>query len=116
MVETHRRRSNDALAERKQVWAQEQRSVSYGDQSGQVKAARTSNPFLAATNCSSCQATLRWLDKAFGACFHRINTGETPGHPRFKGRNRFAIVEFPSSGDGCRFDGRRIYFQHTSGG
>jgi putative transposase len=112
MVETHRRLYNDALAERKQVWEQEQRSVSYSDQSGQLKAARTTNPFLAATNFSSCQATLRRLDKAFGAFFRRIKAGETPGYPRFKGRNRFATVEFPSYGDGCRFDGRRIYFQH----
>lgn len=112
MLETHRRLYNDALAERKQAWAQEQRSVSYGDQSGQLKAARTTNPFLATTNFSSCQATLRRLDTAFVAFFRRIKAGETPGYPRFKGRNRFATVEFPSYGDGCRFDGRRIYFQH----
>lgn len=112
MLETHRRLYNDALAERKQAWEQEQRSVSYGEQSGQLKAARTANAFLAATNFSSCQATLRRLDTAFGAFFRRINARETPGYPRFKGRNRFATVVFPSYGDGCRFDGGKVYFQH----
>lgn len=112
MLETHRRLYNNALAERKQAWEQAQRSVSYGDQSGQLKHLRTTNPFLAATNFSSCQATLRRLDKAFQAFFRRVKTGETPGYPRFKGRNRFATVEFPSYGDGCRFDGKRVYFQH----
>jgi putative transposase len=112
MLETHRRLYNDALAERKQAWEQERRSVSYGEQSGQLKVARTTNPFLAATNFSSCQATLRRLDKAFQGFFRRVKAGETPGHPRFKGRNRFDTVEFPSYGDGCRFDGRCVYFQH----
>jgi putative transposase len=113
MLETHRRLYNHALAERKQAWEQEQHSVSYGEQSGQLKAARKTNPFLAATNFSSCQATLRRLDKSFQAFFRRVKAGETPGHPRFKGRNRFDTVEFPSYGDGCRFDGRCVYFQHV---
>ena len=112
MRETHRRLYNDALAERKQAWEQEQRRVSYGEQSGQLKVARKTNPFLAATNFSSCQSTLRRLDTAFQAFFRRVKAGETPGHPRFKGRNRFDTVEFPSYGDGCRFDGRCVYFQH----
>jgi putative transposase len=113
MLETHRRLYNDALAERKLAWEHQHRSVSYGEQSAQLKATRKTNPFLAATNFSSCQATLRRLDKAFVAFFGRVKSGETPGHPRFKGRNRFDTVEFPSYGDGCRFDGRCVYFQHV---
>ena len=112
MLETHRRLYHDALAARKQAWEQEQRSVSYGEPSGQLKSARKTNRFLAATNFSSCQATLRRLDRAFQAFFRRVKAGETPGHPRFKSRNRFATVEFPSVGDGCRFDGRCVSFQH----
>jgi putative transposase len=113
MLETHRRLYNDGLKERKQAWEQEQRSVSYGEQSGQLKANRKTNPFLATTNFSSCQATLRRLDKAFQAFFRRVKANETPGYPRFKGRNRFDMVEFSSYGDGCRFDGRCVYFQHV---
>jgi putative transposase len=113
MLETHRRLYNDALSERKQAWEQERRGVTYGEQSGQLKAARKTNPFLAATNFSSCQATLRRLDKTFQAFFRRMKAGETPGYPRFKGRHRFDTVEFPSYGDGCRFDGRCVYFQHV---
>jgi len=113
MLETHRRLYNDALQERKHAWELSQRSVSYGEQSGQLKATRKTTPFLAASNFSSCQATLRRLDKAFQAFFGRVKAGETPGHPRFKGRNRFDTVEFPSYRDGCRFDGRCVYFQHV---
>jgi putative transposase len=113
MLETNRRLYNDALAERKHTWEQEQRSVSYAEQSGQLRALRKTNSFLATANFSSCQATLRRLDKAFQAFFRRVKAGVTAGYPRFKGRSRFDTVEFPSYGDGCRFDGHCIYFQHV---
>jgi putative transposase len=57
---------------------------------------------------------LRRLDRAFQAFFRRLKAGETPGYPRFKGRARFDTVEFPSYGDGCKWDGAtaHVYFQH----
>ncbi|MBV9788015.1 MAG: transposase [Chloroflexi bacterium] len=113
MLETHRRLYNRALAERKDAWEQERRSVSYVDQSAQLKIERTTNPYLALTNFSSCQATLRRLDKAFQAFFRRVKAGETAGYPRFKGRNRFATVDFPGYRNGCKLDGDRMYFQHV---
>ena len=114
MLETHRRLYNAALAERKDTYEQEHRLVSYGQQSGHLKAERTTNPYLAKTNFSSCQATLRRLDKAFQAFFRRVKVGETPGYPRFKGPHRFDTVEFPSYGDGCKLAEGRAYFQHIS--
>lgn len=112
MLETHRRLYNQALAERKTAWEEEQRTVTYGQQSAHLKSERTVNAYLARTNFSSCQATLRRLDRAFQAFFRRIKAGETPGYPRFKGRNRFDTVEFPSYGDGCKLDGAVVYLQH----
>ncbi|HEY0737197.1 MAG TPA: transposase [Herpetosiphonaceae bacterium] len=112
MLDTHRHLYNRALEERKNAWEQERRSVSYRDQSAHLKIERTTNPYLAATNFSSCQATLRRLDKAFQAFFRRVKAGEKAGHPRFKSRNRFDTVEFPSYNDGCKLDGNRMYFQH----
>jgi putative transposase len=113
MLETHRRLYNDALASRKQAWETDQRSVSYGDQSACLKDARKSNPFLAETNFSSTQATLRRLDRSFQAFFRRLTEGDVPGYPRFKGFNRFDTVEFPSYGDGCRLKENRVYIQHV---
>jgi putative transposase len=112
MLDTHRHLYNRALAERKAAWEEEQRSVSYGEQSAHLKDERTTNPYLADTNFSSCQATLRRLDWSFQAFFRRVKNGETPGYPRFKGRNRFDTVEFPSYGDGCKLEGALVYFQH----
>ena len=114
MVETHRHLYNRALAARKDAWEQERRSVSYGDQSATLKAQRLANPYLGKTNFSSCQATLRRLDRVFRAFFRRLKAGATPGYPRFKGQGRFTTVVFPAHGDGCRLhpDGR-AYFQHV---
>lgn len=111
-LETHRHLYNRALAGRKDAWEAEQRAVRYGEQSGHLKADRTTNPYLAKTNFSSCQATLRRLDRAFQAFFRRCKAGETPGYPRFRGYGRFDSVEFPSYGDGCRLKDGRAEFQH----
>jgi putative transposase len=110
MLETHRRLYNRALAERKTAWEERQESVSYGQQAAHLKDKRTTNAYLARTNFSSCQATMRRLDRAFQAFFRRVKAGETPGYPRFKGRNPFDTVEFPPFGDGCKLDGRLVYF------
>ncbi len=112
MLDTHRHLYNRALAERKHAWEQEQRSVRYEDQSAQLKIDRTSNPYLAQTNFSSCQATLRRLKRAFEAFFRRVKAGDDPGYPRFKGHDRFDTVDYPSYGDGCKIARNRVYFQH----
>ncbi len=113
MLETHRHLYNRALAERKDAWEAEKRSVSYQEQSAHLKTDRTTNPYLQTTNFSSCQATLRRLQRAFENFFRRLKEGEKdPGYPRFKGRNRFDTVEFPSYGDGCKLKDGRLYIQH----
>lgn len=109
-LESHRVLYNAALEHRRWSW-QRGVSVSYGDQSAELKAIRRDDEGMAACNFSSCQATLRRLDRAFRAFFRRVKAGETPGYPRFKGRDRFDTVEFPSHGDGCRFAGDRVTFQ-----
>ena len=112
MLDTHRQLYNRALAERKAAWETAQRSVRYEDQSAQLKAERVVNPDLAATNFSSCQATLRRLKQTFDAFFRRVKAGQQAGYPRFKGRDRFDTVEYPRYGDGCKVTGDRVYFQH----
>ncbi len=57
---------------------------------------------------------MRRLDKAFAAFFRRVKAGgQRPGYPRFKGRDRFDTVEFPSHGDGIRLTGNRLRVQHV---
>ena len=111
-LDTHRHLYNRALAERKSAYETEQRTLTYGEQSATLKAQRTSSPFMARANFSSCQRTLKRLDRAFAAFFRRGKAGQAPGYPRFKGQGRFDTVEYTHP-DGCRFFGTSLYVQHV---
>ena len=110
ILESHRALYNAALEHRRWSWHRGV-AISYGDQSAELKTIRRDDAGMAACNFSSCQATLRRLDRSFRAFFRRLKAGEAPGYPRFKGRDRFDTVDFPSHGDGCRFSGDRVTFQ-----
>jgi putative transposase len=111
MRETHRRLYNVCLDERKTAYQTSGTTVKYTEQSARFTAARKTNPFYAEINFSSAQATMRRLDKAYKAFFRRVKAGEKPGYPRFKGRDRFDSVEFPTYGDGIRLNGDRLRIQ-----
>ncbi len=113
MLETHRRLYNDCLAERKDRYESDKVAVKYAEQSARFKAARAGNPYYARLNFSSAQATMRRLDKGFVAFFRRLKSGEKPGYPRFRGRDRYHSIEFPSHGDGVRLKGDRLRVQHV---
>jgi putative transposase len=114
MLETHRRLYNACLAQRRDAWTSEQRSVGYAEQSAWFKRERAANSYFERLNFSSAQATMRRLDKAFGNFFRRIKAKtEKPGYPRFKARGRFDSMEFPAYGDGIRLTGNRLRVQHV---
>jgi putative transposase len=105
MLRDHRTLYNAALQERRDAYRHASKtSVTYGQQSGQLKDIRGFDPDHARWSFSSQQATLRRLDKAFAAFFRRVKAGETPGYPRFRSNKRFDTVDFPKDGDGCRWD------------
>jgi putative transposase len=54
------------------------------------------------------QVAVADLDKGFQAFFRRVKAGETPGFPRFKGRNRFSSFGFKEYANGFKIDGRRL--------
>ncbi|MCI0701114.1 MAG: transposase, partial [Planctomycetia bacterium] len=113
MLETHRRLYNACLEQRKTAYETTKKSVKYSEQSAWFKSQRVANLYFARINFSSAQATMRRLDKAFAAFFRRLKSGEKPGYPRFKSRDRFDTVEFPSHGDGIRLKGNRLRVQHV---
>jgi len=113
MLESHRRLYNVCLGQRKTTYETTQVGVLYPEQSAWFKAQREINPYFARLNFSSAQATMRRLDKAFRAFFRRCKSKEDPGYPRFKGRNHFDSIEFPSYGDGIRLKINRLYVQHV---
>jgi putative transposase len=114
LLETHRRLYNACLEQRKTAYETAKRSVRYTEQSAWFKTERATNPFFAALNFSSAQATMRRLDKAFANFFRRVREGnDKPGYPRFKGRDRFDSFTFPAYRDGVRLKGDRLYVQNV---
>lgn len=111
MLETHRRLYNTALEHRKAVYQQESRYVSYFEQCSVLKRWRSENSYLANTNQSSCQATLRRLDGSFQSFVRRVRKGENPGYPRFKSVRRYDSFTYPFYGNGCKIRRDRLYLQ-----
>jgi len=108
---------NNALAERKDAWEKEQRTVTFYEQSSKLKDLRTNDKELAFLNAKACQHILHRLDKAFQRFFDGIKKGEKVGYPRFKKPNRFRTLEFTyGNGVKIRVDGRgqqRLYVQNV---
>ena len=107
-LETCRRFYNGCLAERKEAYEQEKRTVSKFAQLRKVKTLKATSPYAANIHSHILQVVVADLDKAFQNFFRRVKSGETPGYPRFKGRDRFDSFGLKEYGNGFRLDGRRL--------
>jgi putative transposase len=107
-LETCRRFYNDCLAERKLAYAERKESISKFAQLRKVKVLKDTSPYAASIHSHVLQTVVADLDKAFQAFFRRIQSGQTPGFPRFKGKNRFDSFGFKEYGNGFKLDGRRL--------
>ena len=107
-LETCRHFYNACLDERKTAWEERQESLGKFAQMRQVKNLKASNPYASGVHSHVLQVVVADLDKAFAAFFRRVKAGETPGYPRFKGRNRFHSFGFKEYGNGFKVEGRRL--------
>jgi putative transposase len=107
-LETCRRWYNRCLAERKDIYEQEQRTIGKYEQLRQVKTYKATNPFATPVHSHVLQTVVQDLDKAFQAFFRRVKAGEDPGYPRFKGKHRFKSFGFKEYGNGFKVDGHRL--------
>jgi putative transposase len=78
------------------------------EQLRRVKVHKANNPYATGIHSHVLQVVVADLDKAFQAFFRRVKAGESPGYPRFKGRNRFRSFGFKEEGNGFKIDGRRL--------
>jgi putative transposase len=99
---------NACLAERRDVYAAEDRTVGKFEQLAKVKDFRKDDPRARQVHSHVVQVATADLDKAFQAFFRRVKAGEKPGYPRFKGYNRFDSFGFKEYGNGFKIDGRRL--------
>jgi putative transposase len=99
----HRALHNAALEERIEAYRKAGKSIGFADQCKSVTAIRLDDPAYRGLNAQSLQVTLKRLDRAFQNFFRRVKSGQTPGFPRFKNRDRFPGFGFKQHGDGFRF-------------
>ncbi len=105
-LETCRRLYNNALAERRDAWKDEQRSVTYREQQDALPGNK--DEYQQQVHSQILQDVLRRLRKAFDAFFRRVRNGGTAGHPRFKGKGRYDSFTYPQSGFSLSEDERHI--------
>lgn len=106
-LETCRRWYNQCLAERRDAWQDRNMLVGRYQQLAKVKDQKAFNPYAKGIHSHVLQIVVVDLDKAFQAFFRRVKAGETPGYPRFKGRNRFDSFGYKEYGS-FKIDGRRL--------
>lgn len=89
---------NKTLEVRKTAWEERQESVSRYDTIRMLPDWKKEHPFLTNAYSQCLQEACIRVDLAFKAFFRRVKAGQTPGHPRFKGVNRYDSFTYPQSG------------------
>jgi len=116
ICEAQRQLYNAALEERIDYYRKMGRGRTYIDQCKAVTEWRQSDADAAITPLNIQRWTLKRLDDAYKAFFHRLKARNgKAGFPRFRGRGRwdsFGFAEF----SGIRFDGKRLRFKGFPGG
>jgi putative transposase len=103
-LEDTRQLYNAALEERREAWRMGRHRVTFYSQDAQLKEIRADHPEWYGRWSFNCErAAIRRLDEAFHAFFDRVESGQKPGYPRFKGRGWWDSIEWPEK-DGARWD------------
>ncbi len=89
---------NETLATRKNAYEQEGRSVSYYETKKLLPQWKEEKPELKNVYSQVLQEAVKRVDLAFQAFFRRVQNGEKPGYPRFRGRGRYDSFTYTQSG------------------
>ncbi len=100
---------NAALSERRDAYRYAGISLTYYDQQNDLPEIRHDIREEYADIASHVlQDVLRRLEKAMQAFFRRIREGQTPGYPRFQGRDRYDSFTYPDRA-GWKVEGDRLH-------
>lgn len=89
---------NAALQERREAWKYAHKSISCYEQINDLPEIKELREEYKDIHSQVLQDTLRRVDKAFKAFFARCKRGDTPGFPRFQGRDRYDSFTYPQCG------------------
>ena len=97
---------NAALQERRDAYKMAGTSINYYDQANQLPEIKEIREDYKEIHSQVLQDVLRRVDKAMKAFFRRVKSGETPGYPRFQGRDRYDSFTYPQGGYSLTADNR----------
>ncbi|HAT45888.1 MAG TPA: transposase [Ktedonobacter sp.] len=97
---------NAALQERRDAYRMAGKSLNYYDQANQLPEIKDIREEYNGIHSQVLQDVLRRVEKAFKRFFARWKSGETPGYPRFQGRNRYDSFTYPQGGSSLTADNR----------
>ena len=89
---------NAALQERRDAYRMCGTSITYYDQANQLPEIKQDRAEYQDIHSQVLQDVLRRVDTTFKAFFARCKRGDTPGFPRYKGRNSFDSFTYPQAG------------------
>ena len=95
---------NTALEQRKVAYERCGVTLSRYQQEAELKDLRADMPEYAAIHSHVLQDVLARLDKTYQAFFRRVKAGQTPGFPRYQGRNRYHSFTYKHYGNGARLE------------
>ncbi len=97
---------NNTLAFRKDAWEQEKKQVKHYDCQNRIPGLKLTRSWLKDVHSQVLQQVAIRVDLAFQAFFRRVKAGETPGHPRFKGKGQYDSFTYTQSG--FKLDGSHL--------
>jgi putative transposase len=95
---------NAAIGERREAWRMRGVSVSYYQEKAELPGIKEAMPEYGEVNAQVLQDVVLRVDRAFQTFFQRVKNGETPGYPRFHGRDRYKSFIYPQFAHGARLD------------
>jgi putative transposase len=90
------RRRGGGVAE---AWRRRGVSVPYSQQKAELPDIKAAMPEYGKVNAQVVQEVVLRVDRAFQGFFQRIREGQTPGYPRFHGRDRYNSLTYPQVGE-----------------
>jgi putative transposase len=89
---------NAALYQRREAYRVCGINVTYGMQQNELPALKEEQPRFREVGSQALQDVLHRVDRAFAAFFRRVQAGEKPGYPRFRGRERYDSFTLTQAG------------------
>jgi putative transposase len=95
---------NTALEERITAYRRCGVTLTAYEQQAELPELKAAFPEYATIHSQVLQDVLARLDKTYQAFFRRVKAGQTPGFPRFQGRNRYHSFTYKQFGHGAHLD------------